>query len=80
MQQPAMNAKIFALSPEVREAALDVKAVRRMIKASGDRGYEWFPAEASARQRMVTLSLEQGRNRQKSASATNLYGKRGSAA
>jgi hypothetical protein len=75
-----MNAKIFALSPEVREAALDVKAVRRRIKASGDRGYEWLPAEASALRRMVTLSLEQGRNRQKLASATNLYGKRGSAA
>jgi hypothetical protein len=75
-----MNAKIFALSPEVREAALDVKAVRRRIKASGDRGYEWLPAEASALRRMVTLSLEQGRNRQKLASATNLYGTRGSAA
>jgi hypothetical protein len=75
-----MNAKIFALSPEVREASLDVKAVRRRIKASGDRGYEWLPAEASALRRMVTLSLEQGRNRQKLASATNLYGKRGSAA
>jgi hypothetical protein len=75
-----MNAKIFALSPEVREAALDVKAVRRRIKASGDRGYEWLPAEASALRRMVTLSLEQGRNRQKLASPTNLYGERGSAA
>jgi hypothetical protein len=75
-----MNAKIFALSPEVREAALDVKAVRRMIEASGDRGYEWFPAEASALQRMISLSLEQGRNRQKSASAKNLRSKRGSAA
>jgi hypothetical protein len=75
-----MNAKIFALSPEVREAALDIKAVRRKIKASGDRRYEWFPAEASARQRMVSLSLEQGRNRQRSASATNLRGERGSAA
>jgi hypothetical protein len=75
-----MNAKIFGLSPEVREAALDVKAVRRRIKASGDRGYEWLPAEASALRRMVTLSLEQGRNRQKLASPTNLYGERGSAA
>jgi hypothetical protein len=75
-----MNAKIFALSPEVREAALDVKAVRRRIKASGDRGYEWLPAEASALRRMVTLSLEQGRNRQKLASPTNLYDERGSAA
>jgi hypothetical protein len=75
-----MNAKIFALSPEVREAGLDIKAVRRKTKASGDRDYEWFPAEASARQRMVSLSLEQGRNRQRSASATNLRGERGSAA
>ena len=55
-QRAPMNAKIFALSPEVREAALDLKAVRRMIKESGDRGYEWLPAEASARRRMVTLS------------------------
>jgi hypothetical protein len=75
-----MNATIFALSPEVREAALDLQAVRRKIKASGDRRYEWLPAEASARHRMVSLSLEQGRNRQKPASATNLRGKRGSAA
>ena len=79
-QRTAMNAKIFALSPEVREAALDIKALRRKIKASGDRGYEWLPAEASARQRMVSPSLEQGRNRQKSASATNLHGEHGNAA
>jgi hypothetical protein len=56
-QHAAINAKIFALSPEVRDAALDLKAVRRKIKATGDRGYEWLPAEASARQRMVSLSL-----------------------
>jgi hypothetical protein len=58
-----VNAKIFLLSTEVREAALDLKAVRRKIKESSDRGYEWFPAEANARRRMVSLSLEEGGTR-----------------
>jgi hypothetical protein len=49
---------ILTLSPEVREAALDLKAVRRKIKEAGERAYEWFPAEANARQRMLCLSLE----------------------
>ena len=57
-----MNAKIFCLSPEVREAALDAKAVRRRIDAAGHRAYEWFPAHANARARMVALSLEHGRD------------------
>ena len=52
-----MNAMILSLSPEVREAALDLKALRRKIKEAGERAYEWFPAEA--RQRMLCLSLEQ---------------------
>jgi hypothetical protein len=60
-----MKATIFYLSPEVREAALDLKALRTKIKESGSRGFEWFPAEANARQRMVHLSLEQGENREK---------------
>jgi hypothetical protein len=50
---------ILSLSPEVREAALDLKAVRRNIQEAGERAYEWFPAEANARQRMLCLSLEQ---------------------
>jgi hypothetical protein len=50
---------ILSLSPEVREAALDLKALRRKIKEAGERAYEWFPAEANARQRMLCLSLEQ---------------------
>ena len=50
---------ILTLSPEVREAALDLKALRRKIKEAGERAYEWFPAEANARQRMLCLSLEQ---------------------
>jgi hypothetical protein len=50
---------ILSLSPEVREAALDLKALRRKIKDAGERAYEWFPAEANARQRMLCLSLEQ---------------------
>ena len=55
----AMNAMILSLSPEVREAALDLKALRRKIKEAGQRAYEWFPAEANARHRMLCLSLEQ---------------------
>ena len=54
-----MNAMILSLSPEVRESALDLKALRRKIKEAGQRAYEWFPAEANARQRMLCLSLEQ---------------------
>ena len=54
-----MNAVILSLSPEVREAALDLKALRRKIKEAGQQAYEWFPAEANARQRMLCLSLEQ---------------------
>jgi hypothetical protein len=50
---------ILSLSPEVREAALDLKALRRKIKEAGKQAYEWFPAEANARQRMLCLSLEQ---------------------
>ena len=53
-----MTATIFSLSREVREAALDVKAIRRKIKDARDRGYEWAPAEANARRRMIALSRE----------------------
>ena len=53
-----MSATIFYLRPEVREAALDLKSLRVKIKEAGDRGYQWFPAEANARQRMLHLSLE----------------------
>jgi hypothetical protein len=55
----SVNAMILCLSPEVREAALDLKALRRKIKEAGERAYEWFPAEANARLRMLCLSLEQ---------------------
>ncbi len=51
-----MSATVYALTAEVREAALDVKAVRRRMRGAGDRAYEWYPAEASARARMVALS------------------------
>ena len=54
-----MNAMIFSLSPEVREAALDLRALRRKIKDAGEHGHEWRPAEATARQRMVCLSRGQ---------------------
>ena len=60
-----MNAMILTLSPEVREAALDLKALRRKIKEAGERAWEWFPAEANARQRMLCLSLEQAGDQQK---------------
>jgi hypothetical protein len=55
-----MNAKIYCLSWEVREAALDLKAIRTKIKESSNHGYEWVAAEATARRRMVALSLAQG--------------------
>ena len=54
-----MKTIILSLSPEIREAALDLKALRRKIKEAGERAYEWFPAEANARERMLCLSLEQ---------------------
>ena len=55
-----MDAKILSLSPEVREAALDARAVQRRILEAGRRAYEWAPAHASAKARMVALSLQQG--------------------
>jgi hypothetical protein len=54
-----MNAMILSLSPEVREAALELKVLRRKIKEAGEMAYEWFPAEANARRLMLCLSLEQ---------------------
>jgi hypothetical protein len=55
----SMNAMILHLTPEVRQAALDLKALRRKIKEAGERAYEWMPAEANARERMLCLSFEQ---------------------
>lgn len=66
-----MNATILSLSREVREAALDLRALQRKIKDSGALGYEWMPAEANARQRMIVMSLEQGGVREKSADQAN---------
>jgi hypothetical protein len=60
-----MNALILSLSPEVREAALDLKALRRKIKEAGERAYEWMPAEANARERMLCLSVEHGGDQEK---------------
>jgi len=60
-----MNALILSLSPEVREAALDLKALRRKAKEAGARAYEWMPAEANARQRMLCLSVEHGGDQEK---------------
>ena len=53
-----MSATIFYLSAEVREAALDLRSLRRMIRESGERGFEWLPAEANARKRLIGLSRE----------------------
>jgi hypothetical protein len=72
-----MNAKIYCLSLEVREAALDLKAIRAKIKESGDHGYEWLPAEAHARQRMASLSLAQGEDWEKLPAAPPPYPKPG---
>ena len=36
-----MTAKIYSLSREVREAALDLKAIQRRIRDAGHRAYEW---------------------------------------
>jgi hypothetical protein len=55
-----MTAKIFALSREVREAALDARAVHRRVREAGSRAHEWAPAHANACARMVAISLEQG--------------------
>jgi hypothetical protein len=50
---------ILYLTSEVREAALDLKALRKKINVSGAQAYRWIPAEASARRRLVSLSLHQ---------------------
>jgi hypothetical protein len=60
-----MNDMILSLTREVREAALDLKALRRKIKEAGERAYEWMPAEANARERMLCLSLEQAFDQEK---------------
>jgi len=54
-----MTAVVLSLAPNVREAALDLKALRRKIKEAGERAWEWMPAEANARERMMCLSREQ---------------------
>ena len=43
-----MAAKIYSLSREVREAALDLKTIQRRIPDAGHRAYEWYPAQAGA--------------------------------
>ena len=60
-----MSATIFYLSAEVREAALDLRSLRKRIKESGERGFEWHPAEANALKRMIGLSRERGGDREK---------------
>ena len=72
-----MNAKILALSREVREAALDAKAVQRRIRAAGHTAYEWYPAHANARARMIALSLEHGKGYGRLANQTESRPERG---
>jgi hypothetical protein len=64
-----MTAMIFSLTPEVREAALDMRAIRRKVNESRDRGYEWMPAEANARRRMIALSRERYEKREPTSGA-----------
>jgi hypothetical protein len=59
-----MTAKIYSLSREVREAALDLKTIQRRIRDADHRAHEWYPAQASARAKMATLSLAQGADRE----------------
>jgi hypothetical protein len=47
---------ILYLTPKVREAALDLRALRNKIDKSGVRAYQWVPAEATARRQLVSLS------------------------
>jgi hypothetical protein len=67
-----MSATVYALTAEVREAALDVKAVQRRIRDAGSRVHEWRPAEARARARMVAISREQGRDQTNPAHVSGL--------
>jgi hypothetical protein len=62
-----LTATIYSLTREVREAALDVKAVQRRIQEAGERAYQWYPARASARARMIALSLDRDADHAKSA-------------
>jgi hypothetical protein len=55
-----MTSNIYSLSREVREAALDLKAVQKRIREADHRAYEWYPAQANARARMVALSRARG--------------------
>ena len=52
-------------SVAVREAALDLKAIQRRIRDAGHLAYEWYPAQASARTKMATLSLAHGADRER---------------
>ena len=51
-----MSAKLYALTADVREAKLDLKALRRNIGNAGARAYEWRPAEAYAERRIAELA------------------------
>jgi hypothetical protein len=53
---------LLYLTPEVREAALDLKALRKKVRDAASQAYRWIPAEANARQRLVSLSSEPARD------------------
>ena len=49
-----MAAKIYSLSREVREAALDLKAIQRRIRDAGHRAYEyWLRPKVASRDRVA---------------------------
>jgi len=60
-----MSATIFTLTPAVREAALDLRSLRRKTRETGERSFEWYPAEANARKRVIDLSRECGGDKEK---------------
>lgn len=48
-----MAATVLRLTPAVREAMLDARAIERRLQAEG---HAWAPALASARDRMADLA------------------------
>jgi hypothetical protein len=50
-----MTAQILSFSAQVREAALDARAIRRHVRAGG---HEWALALQRANERMVSLAHE----------------------
>jgi hypothetical protein len=51
-----MSATLLHLTPALREAKLDVKAIERKAAEARGQAYEWMPAIANARQRLADLA------------------------